>query len=114
MSLFSYIEERVRLATGFKPATVAVDNCSQLITASSFNYLADVTPADSTLPLGPCDGFYLSADANVVVRPALGAASITLDGLKGGSFVPVRCARIVSTTAGTIKAGWFQKPATAV
>jgi hypothetical protein len=107
----SYEESRDLLSTGQSTGRAACDPRAQQVVSSSAAWGVAVTPADSALANGACDGFYLSADADVVVRLENMTSSLTFAGLKGGSFVPLRCIRIVSTTAGTVTALYFNKPA---
>jgi hypothetical protein len=106
----SYEDSRDLMTSGQSSGRAASDKRAQQIVTSSGGWGVAVTPADSDLANGACDGFYLSADADVVVRLEHMTSSLTFAGLKGGSFVPLRCIRIVSTTAGTVTALWFNKP----
>ena len=110
MGLLSYIVNRALLATGQSSGAAACDQRSQQIATSSPSYFLQSTPADSDISVGAVDGFYASADCNVVVRGLHNSSNITLTGIKGGSWNPGQFIRIVSTTAGVITYCWFQKP----
>lgn len=66
-------------------------------TAPAEDYAA-ITPSDSTdFPGGVCRAIWVGADGNFVAVKADDATTVTFNGAKAGTIVPIRCKRINNT-----------------